>query len=896
MGKKILWSAIMAIAPFVLGAQGGTAYEVLFQDAPLEEVFRTLEKKYPLKFGYDLDALADIRINQHAKAGSIKEFLDQVFKGTGLVYQIPREGQILVRRENLPTSFSGPEYIQIRGQVSDALSGAPLPFAHVLFTEGEGVAADAEGHFTCQVPLPAGGRPTLNVQYVGYQSKVVYADLHKTTAAIQVRLTPKIEKLPGIIVKEKGPLIRSSANSDGTLLRRAQIGTIGNFYGGKDIFRGIQMLPGVDASNDLSSDLSIRSSNGDENLVLLDGMTLYNVTHFFGIFSLVNPSIVSEVKVYKNAFPAEYGGRTAAVIDMQTLPRRDEGGVQGVIDLNFLTSGAAVEIPIGTNMALLTGFRTANGNLGQSNLFEKTNPTVNTDVYPSLPAGRNTATTIQSQEPEFYFNDANLKWTWQPTDKTSLQASFFRGRDRFDYTFNRNVYPPFRKPNTFLQEKYQEETRWQNDGASANWSQEWKPGFRSSTTAAFSAYENNALISNAFNRVLESNPQPGLQFENKHFNRVEEFTLHQKNSWSLPQGQSLHAGYQGVFSHSRFNIREDGKSPLGGDHKKPQHSAYLQYLSGSAGKKFSADLGLRATIFEGKSYLSPRLFLSHTLLENLWLKASFGRYQQFVRQLYHEDRFGRSFQYWVLSEKRFPVAISDNLMLGFAHKNPWFDLDVEFYLKNTSGVLEHAQQRVGLPTVDGKPAPFKYTLFQGKGSVRGMDVLIQKSFPKSAFWAAYTLSKSTHSFPQVYLGNPFPSPNDRRHQLKLNAQVISGAFDFGATYIFASGRPYTNLAFFDSNDGDRNTLSPSERLEFLDDYHRVDLFANFSFPLGKGEGKTGINLFNLFDRENVKYRQFIYSFLTPANSPGPKPNINTVVGTELEMMGFTPNLSFTWTF
>lgn len=887
---------MLALFPLLVGAQRSIAYEAVFKDVPLPEVFHALEKKYSLKFAYDLDALSAIRINQHAKAGNLHDFLDQVFKSTGLVYQMPREGQVLVRKEQSSAPDAQPLSVQVRGQVSDALSGTPLPFAHILFAQGEGVAADEKGRFICNIPAPYDGRAVLHVQYLGFQTKVVYVDNRKASDEVQVRLIPKVEKLPGILIKEKVALPSSQKNNDGMLLRQAQISAIGNFYGGKDIFRGIQMLPGVDASNDLSSDLSIRSSNGDENLVLLDGMTLYNVTHFFGIFSLVNPNIVNEVKVYKNAFPAEYGGRTAAVIDMQTLPRRQEGRVQGVIDLNFLTSGAAVEAPLGPNMALLAGFRTTNGNLGQSSLFQKTNPTITREAYPNLPAGRNTATTLNTQEPIFYFNDANLKWTWQPSHKTDVQASFFRGRDRFDYSFNQSIFPPFRKPNTFLQEKYQEETRWQNDGFSANWTQEWGPQFRSATTAAFSAYENTTRISNSFNRVQESTQQPGLQFENNHLNRVEEINLHQKNSWSLPQGQSLHFGYQGAFSHSRFHIGQDGKSPLNGDHRSPQHAAYLQYLSGSAFKKISADFGLRATLFDGKAYLSPRAFLSYSLLENLQLKASFGRYQQFVRQLYHEDRFGRSFQYWVLSEKRFPVAISDNLMLGFAHKNPWFDLDVEFYLKNTSGVLEHAQQRVGLPAIDGRPAPIKYTLFQGEGKIRGMDVLIQKSFPKSSFWAAYTLSKSTHAFPQVYQGNPFPSPNDRRHQLKLNAQYLAGPFDFGATYIFASGKPYTNLAIFDINDGDRNTLSPSERLEYLDDYHRIDLFANYSFPLGKGEGKAGINLFNLLDRENVKYRQFIYSFLTPSNGSASKPNINTVVGTELEMMGFTPNLSFTWKF
>jgi ferric enterobactin receptor len=896
MVKKILWSAMMALLPLLLGAQGRPAYEALFQDAPLEEVFRTLEKKYPLKFAYDLDAVSDVRINQYAKAGSIKDFLDQVFRGTGLVFQIPGEGQVLVRREIQQNSHFPAEFIQIHGQVTDALTGTPLAFAHILYEKGEGVAADEQGHFECRIPAPDDRRTTLSIQYIGYQPRELTIEGgRQDKVSLKVRLVPKVEKLPGITVKEKAPVVIPKNTGDGTMLRGARLSSIGNFYGGKDIFRGIQMLPGVDASNDLSSDISIRSSNGDENLVLLDGMTLYNVTHFFGIFSLVNPNIVSEVKVYKNAFPAQYGGRTAAVIDMQTQPMRQEG-FKAVVDLNFLTSSAAIEIPIGPKMALLAGFRSANRNLGESALFGKTNPTTETEAFPNLPPGRNTATTISSQQPSFYFNDANLKWTWEPSAKTALRASLFRGRDRFDYNFTRSIYPPFRKPNTFLQEKYLEETHWQNDGASAEWTQEWGRHFRSSTLLSFSAYENSTLISNNFNRMQESSPLPGLQFENKHFNRVEEINVQHNHSWSLPKGQILHAGYQGAFSHTAFNIGEDGRSPLNGDRWGPQHSGYVQYLSGSTLKNVSADIGLRTTFFEGKSYFSPRIFLDFKPVENLRIKASFGRYQQFVRQLYHEDRFGRSFQYWVLSEKRFPIAVSDNLMLGFTHKNSWFDLDVEFYSKNTDGVLEHAQQRVGLPTVDGKPALFKYTLFQGKGYIKGVDILLQKSFSKTAFWAAYTLSKSTHTFPQVYQGNPFPSPNDRRHQLKLNAQYTVGKFDFGATYIFASGRPYTDLSSFDSADGDRNTLSPSERLEYLDDYHRIDLFGNFTFPLAKGEGKAGINLFNLLDRENVKYRQFIYSFITPFNSPGPKPNVNTVVGTELEMMGFTPNINLTWTF
>lgn len=121
-----------------------------------------------------------------------------------------------------------------------------------------------------------------------------------------------------------------------------------------------------------------------------------------------------------------------------------------------------------------------------------------------------------------------------------------------------------------------------------------------------------------------------------------------------------------------------------------------------------------------------------------------------------------------------------------------------------------------------------------------------------------------------------------------------GKFDVGASYIFASGRPYTDLSALNNQENDRTVLDPDSRLEYLEDYHRMDLYGNYSFSIKNTEAKIGLSLYNILDRENVKYRQFIYSFLTPpdGSSPSNKLPVNTVAGTELEMLGFTPNISF----
>ncbi|MFM8449640.1 MAG: carboxypeptidase-like regulatory domain-containing protein [Haliscomenobacter sp.] len=891
---KQYWIRLTAILFLILlqrnlSGQGVLYMQETFREKSLSEIFHYLERKYGVKFAFDEAAVASTKVSTRIRANSLSEALEQLFSGTGFVYQIPAPGQVLLRKEIKTPTLPSITPRSLSGQVLDGWSGAPLPFAHILFGENQGVAADEAGKFSIPA-IPDAPSVQLQVQYIGYHSRNI--TLGAAQQSLTIRLTPSMEALPGITVKDRAPVLSRQQGTDGTALHGQSLARMSYFVGGKDLFRGLQMLPGVNAADDLSADLSIRSSNGDENLVLLDGITLYNVTHFFGIFSIVNPNIVDQVKVYKNAFPAEFGGRTAAVIDMHTQPMRREGW-KGMVDLNALTSNAVVEAPIGNRMSLLAGFRTANRNLGNSDLFNQATQT--DEVVATFLRGRTTtARTITSQQPNFYFNDGNVKWTWKPSEKTNVLFSYFRGRDRFEYDFSRTIFPPSRRPTNFLKETYAEDARWKNEGAAFHWQQHWSRSLSSALVVSRSGYENITGIGSTFSRFADSILLPPLKFENNHFNQVKETNVQLKNSYQFRKEQDVQLGYQGAFSQVAFQIAEDGMPRLKGDRYAPQHSLFAQYKTGKLLDRFSADAGFRFTTFQNKLYGSPRLYLQADIGRRTYFKASYGLYHQFVRQLYHEDRSGRTFQYWVLSDARFPVATSGNSMLGFSHKNKLFDIDVELYSKSTDGIMEHALKRTGLYVVDGKPVIPTYVLFAGKGQTIGMDILLQKSTPDYALWAAYTLSKSTHRFPQVAGGRPYPAPNDRRHQLKLNAQYTIGRFDMGATYVFASGRPYTDLSLLEVEDGDRTKLEPEERLENLEDYHRLDIFGNYTFPLWGVEGKLGVNLYNVTNHDNVKFRQFIYSFQSPPEpgSPPSKNPVNTVVGGELEMLGFTPNISF----
>ena len=141
-------------------------------------------------------------------------------------------------------------------------------------------------------------------------------------------------------------------------------------------------------------------------------------------------------------------------------------------------------------------------------------------------------------------------------------------------------------------------------------------------------------------------------------------------------------------------------------------------------------------------------------------------------------------------------------------------------------------------------------------------------------------------------GEAFPSQDDRRHQLKWIHQYRYKKFDFAATYIYSSGRPYTDWEKIE-NQTPRDQLRADDRISILPNYQRVDVSAGYNFDWGISKARIGVSIFNLLDRENVKYRQYIHSV---PNQREDKRSFNQVTGTEVLMLDFTPNLSFSINF
>lgn len=890
-----------------------------FKGVAMPKVFEILKEKYKLKVAYDYESVKEVIVTKTIRSKDLETALTTIFADTNLEYQLTEDNRILVRKvENLkikPASKKLHKYI-FSGKIKDINSNTPLAYATVFCpSTNEGTSTDEEGNFSLTVNT-AETEGTLSVQYLGYIPRAFKWAKGEKLKDLKIDLQTKSLDFAEVTILEKLPTFNTNQSDGSTVLNAAQLGKLPSFGGGNDVFRGIQLLPGVSASDDLSSELKIRGSNGDENMIILDGITLYKVDHFYGIFSAINPSIINQVKVFKNAFPVEYGGRTAGVIDLATHSVA-EPKIGGSLQADLLTTSGHLALPINKNMGLLIGGRFTNKNIADTDLFDL----IETSENPNTLNINSNEVSLTRRNPNFKLYDFNAKWVWRLGNKSSFSASYFKGYDElnadYEYQFDTQNDKDNRREEVKNIETLEESVKWDNQGASLQLDHRWSSKVNTNVNLAYSSYSDNQTINSTLIREITRKsqpPKPGmppeptseenirkdttLKISNTFNNSIKGAEVNIKNSWKINEKQQLTFGYHLINNDVAFDLQVDNKEVINKQAEATQHSAYLQYNIRQF-KKFNIGLGLRSTYYTitAKNYLSPRVNVSYKATDNLLLKASCSQYYQFLRTNSREDRFGKTYDFWVLSNderREIPIASSRQCMIGFNTKKDGFELDVEAYYKTMDGVTELAPTANGFLTGEvSTSSNQEFNFYNGTGLTRGVDVLLKKSAGKFTGWLSYTLSKTTHSFPIIDKGNPFPSQDDRRHQVKLVGQYRYKKFDFAATYIFSSGRAYTDLTKIEGQK-DRKELTVEDRISYLKNYVRLDVSAGYNFNLRNSKARVGASIFNVLNRQNVKYKQYVRSI--PNEKDNNRDLVNQITGIEWLMLGITPNVSFSIDF
>lgn len=348
--------------------------------------------------------------------------------------------------------------VTVSGHITDKASGETLIGAGVL-TEGAGAATNNYGFYT--LTIPQGKHLTLRYSYVGYDDATVTLDLLRdTTINVALKANTEIKEAVVSAQRESGIMATkmSAIEIPMNMIKNTPV-----LFGEADVLKTIQLMPGVQSGAEGFSGIYVRGGGPDENLLLLDGISLYNAEHMLGLFSIFQPEAVKKVTLYKGSFPARYGGRTSSIIDVRT----NDGNLQethGTIGVGVLSDKFHLEGPIFKGKTAYS--ISARG------------------MHTFLFDGILRAAKVPAN---YYFFDMNGKLTHRFSDRDRLFLNAYYGRDIFHF-MEEDEYEITGGSNEYR--KYDDKThiRWGNLLTSARWNHVFNGRLFSNATVAFTDY------------------------------------------------------------------------------------------------------------------------------------------------------------------------------------------------------------------------------------------------------------------------------------------------------------------------------------------------------------------------------------------------------------------------
>ena len=240
--------------------------------------------------------------------------------------------------------FTHAQSVTISGHITDAKSGETLIGASIYDANSKkGSLSNAYGFYSLTIPK---GVVNLSYFFTGYTLNHQSFDLTKDTI-INVRINESVELKELVVIGNQKNIGVQGSQMSTIDVPISLIKTVPSLFGEKDVIKALQLLPGVKAGVEGSAGLYIRGGGADENLLLLDGVPVYNVNHMFGFFSIFNADAIKNVTLYKGSFPARFGGRLSSVVDIR-MKDGDNKKLHGSFSLGLISAKMNLEGPLGS--------------------------------------------------------------------------------------------------------------------------------------------------------------------------------------------------------------------------------------------------------------------------------------------------------------------------------------------------------------------------------------------------------------------------------------------------------------------------------------------------------------------------------------------------------------------
>ena len=739
----------------------------------------------------------------------------------------------------------------ISGYVMDGASKETLIGATVFDkNSGKGCSTNSYGFYTLTLNQ---GQVDLQVSYVGYVQQNHTLDL-KDNLNLNFALETNTMLDEVVVESTRATVSARSPQMSVVELPVQQIKSIPTLFGEADVLKAIQLLPGVQNGSEGSAGMYVRGGGPDENLLLLDGVPVYNVNHALGFFSVFNPDALKNVTLYKGSFPAHFGGRLSSVVDI----RMKEGDMQkyhGNVSVGLISSKINFEGPIVKDkLSFNLSFRRTYGDLL---------------IKPALWIASAMNPEMSKLNTGYNFYDLNAKLNWKISDKDRLYLSFYTGDDAINFGVR---FKDYEVDDAQYNNNMDIKWRWGNKVASLRWNHVMSQKLFMDASVNYTQYRHRLGLNMSAETIYHNQGQTydiKNEFDMAYRSGINDLTAKVDFDYTPLPNHEIRFG--GNYTYHQFRPEVQSMKMIEGNEAQidTTMSASNVYAHETAlyvednmtfGDIFRVNAGVHYSTFtvEGKTYQSvqPRLSASVMLASNFSLKAGYAYMTQYVHLLSNSS-LSLPTDLWVPVTKNIVPMNAHQVSLGAFYELPrLFDISVEGYYKTMDNLLEYKDGA----SFFGSSDTWENKVCMGRGWAYGVEFLVQRSFGKTTGWVGYTWAHSKRQFDRegmmINNGHVFPAKYDRRHDISITVQhKFNDRIDISGTWVFSSGNCGTlGTQIYDGLPDDWNNVPQIQALERnnfrMGNYHRLDLSVNFHKQKKHGIRTWNISVYNVYNHNN----------------------------------------------
>jgi hypothetical protein len=856
-----------------------------FDSIPVEQFFRQVEATTPYYFFYDSKQLEGISVHLSVKDQPLQEVLKQAFASTDFFFSVDAQNRVFVTKKvqlitslpkdffketnevtevNTNTIFLNTEAKKVKagnsenkvyeigvksgsvkqgiailsGHVRNERTGEPVINATVFVEKlNVSTSTDQYGYYSMRIPL---GQYVLDVQSIGMKD-LRYQIMVYSEGILDIDLKEKVTTLKEVVVSAQRVANINRIQMGVERLSVDAIKRVPTVFGEADVLKVVLTLPGVKTVGEVSSGFNVRGGSSDQNLVLLNGATIYNPTHFFGMFSAFNPELVKDIELYKSSIPAKYGGRLSSVLDVD-LREGNNKNISGSAGIGVITSRFNIEGPLQKNKtSFIIGARST-----YANWLLKLLPS----PYDKAKAG---------------FYDVNIGITHSINKKNEINLTAYTSSDNFNLASDTTY--SYNNKNALLKWKHSFNNKFIGYFSAGydRYSYDVK-GDKNKTNAYTLSFDVNQLnFKSDFSYLLSSSHNIDFGLSSILY-KLHPGSFSPKGKESLVTPDAVHAE-QGLESalyisdRITFSVKTSLTAALRYTMFNYMGPNDVNYYASGLPRDESNVVATRSYNSGQfiKTYSGPeaRVSFRHLVSESFSIKAGYNSSLQYIHMLSNTTAIAPT-DIWKLSDPNIRPQHGNQISLGFYKnlKSNTIETSFEVYYKKIKDYLDY---KPGATLIMNHH--IETDVINTKGKAYGVEFMIKKSVGKLNGWISYTYSRILLKMDDPTLSTPvnggrwYPANYDKPHDVTAVENFkVNHRFSTSLNVTYSTGRAITLPVGRFYYAGSQRLLYSERNSYRIPDYFRTDFSMNIDGNYKvkqKTHNSWTIGVYNLTGRRNA---------------------------------------------